>query len=500
MAGVNGHANRGGRAYVKLALFALVILSGFLLARFTPLGALLTQEGIGRAIGELRGSVWAPLLFISLYAGATAMAIPGTILTLAGGAFFGFFWGTVFNTIAANIGASMAFFVARFLGREGVERLGGRRLEKLDEATRAHGFQGLFLLRLVPLVPFNALNFGSGLTALRWRTYALATVIGIFPGTVVYTMFADALLQGSQEASREALIRVLISGALLVFLSFLPKIMKRFNVKIPGLSPLLLALILIPNGLAGQKSGALPDHSAFTMVLEHAVKKSLVDYAALKANRHGLDAYLQAMAETDPEVLAAASHSSRLAFWINAYNACMLRQVVDHYPIQKNTRLLDRATNAILSRPENSVWQIPDVFGREHCTIAGEVRSQDQIEHEIIRPMGDPRIHFAVNCAAMSCPPLQTWAHSADELDEQLDRIVRAFMANPVHFELETGERSVLRLNKVLDWYGDDFGGIEGLREFFASYLEGDEGGTRLGHDTRIEFFEYDWTLNDVPR
>ncbi len=146
MAGVNGHANRGGRAYVKLALFALVILSGFLLARFTPLGALLTQEGIGRAIGELRGSVWAPVLFISLYAGATAMAIPGTILTLAGGAFFGFFWGTVFNTIAANIGASMAFFVARFLGREGVERLGGRRLEKLDEATREHGFQGLFLL------------------------------------------------------------------------------------------------------------------------------------------------------------------------------------------------------------------------------------------------------------------------------------------------------------------------------------------------------------------
>ena len=79
-------------------------------------------------------------------------------------------------------------------------------------------------------------------------------------------------------------------------------------------------------------------------------------------------------------------------------------------------------------------------------------------------------------------------------------RIVRAFMANPVHFELETGQRSVLRLNKVLDWYGDDFGGTEGLREFFAPYLEGDEGGTRLGHDTRIEFFEYDWTLNDVPR
>ncbi len=500
MANMNDGANRGGRAYVKLALFALLIMSGFLAARFTPLGSLLIQDGISRAIEGLRGSVWAPLLFISLYAGATAMAIPGTILTLAGGALFGFFWGTVFNTIAANIGANLAFLVARFLGREGIERLCGQRLQRLDEATREHGFQGLFLLRLVPLVPFNALNFGSGLTALRWRTYALATVIGIFPGTVVYTMFADALLQGSQEVSREALVRVLISGALLVFLSFLPTIMKRLNVKVPGLSPLFLALLLIPSGVPAQTSGDLPDHSTFSGVLEHALKTPLVDYAALKANRHDLDAYLEVMANTDPGALAAASRSARLAFWINAYNACMLQQVVDHYPIQKNSGLLSRATNAIMDRPENSVWQIPDVFKREHCTIAGQVRSQDQIEHEIIRPMGDPRIHFAVNCAAMSCLPLQTWAFTAHGLDEQLDSIVRDFMSNPVHFEVEPGDRPVLRLNKVLDWYGDGFGRTEGLLEFFASYLQGHDGNVQIGHDTRVEFFEYDWTLNDVPR
>ena len=97
-----------------------------------------------------------------------------------------------------------------------------------------------------------------------------------------------------------------------MFLSFLPKIMKRLNVKVPGFSPMLLALILIPNGLSGQKSGALPNHSAFSMVLEHVVKKPLVDYAALKADRHGLDAYLQAMAETDPGALAAAAPSAPL--------------------------------------------------------------------------------------------------------------------------------------------------------------------------------------------
>ena len=494
MADMNDQAGGGGRAYAKLALFVLVIFGGFLLARLTPIGSLLTQDGLGRAVGELRGSVWAPVVFISIYAGATALAIPGTILTLAGGALFGFFWGTVFNTIAANIGASMAFVVARFLGREGVERLSGRRLERLDEATKEHGFQGLLLLRLVPLVPFNALNFGSGLTALRWRTYALATLIGIFPGTVVYTMFADALLQGSQEASREALIRVLVAGGLLVFLSFLPKIMKKLNIKVPGLSAMLLGALLIPSGLSAQRSAALPDHAEFSAVLEQVVKNPLVDYAALKADRRGLDLYLQRLGETDLEALAAASRSARLAFWINAYNACMLQRVIDHYPIQKNTGLLSRATNAILDRPDNSVWQIADVFSGEHCRVAGAERSQDHIEHEIIRPMGDPRIHFAVNCAAMSCPPLQTWAFTADELDEQLDGIVRAFMAKPVHFDLEAG---VLRLNKVLDWYGDDFGGTDGLRDFFASYLEGE---AWVGQDTRIEFFEYDWTLNDVAR
>jgi len=437
------------------------------------------------------------LFFIALYAGATAAAIPGTILALAGGVLFGFFWGTIFNTIAANIGANLAFLVARSLGRDGIERLCGKRLAKLDQATKEHGFQGLLLLRLVPLVPFNALNFGSGLTALRWRTYAVATVIGIFPGTVVYTMLADALLQGSQEASREALVRVLISGVLLVFLSFLPTIMKKLNLKVPGISPLLLMLTLVPSGVAAQTT-TLPDHAAFGQILAHSLKAPLVDYAVLKANRSDLNAYLGTLAGTDPDALAAAPQATRLAFWINASNACMLKQVVDHYPIQKSAGLLSRATNAIMDRPANSVWQITDVFKREHCTVAGQSRSQDQIEHEIIRPMGDPKIHFAINCAAMSCPPLQSWALSAGELDEQLDRIVRDFMANPAHFELQ-GDDSVLTLNKVPDWYGDDCGESEGLLEFFSAYLDGGTDAP-IGESTKIEFFEYDWTLNDVSR
>ncbi|NIQ53694.1 MAG: hypothetical protein GWN71_09840, partial [Gammaproteobacteria bacterium] len=181
-----------------------------------------------------RGSEAAPLLYMIIYAAATAVAIPGSILTLAGGAMFGVLWGTIYTTVAANVGANAAFGVARFLGRDGVRKLAGSRLEALDRATRDYGFRGLLTLRLIPAVPFNALNFGAGLTAMSWPTYAGATAIGIFPGTVVYTMFADALLAGSQEASREALLRILVSGALLVLLSFLPTLARRLGIFLPG--------------------------------------------------------------------------------------------------------------------------------------------------------------------------------------------------------------------------------------------------------------------------
>ena len=157
---------------------------------------------MGQGIEWLRASRAAPLLYIAIYAAATALAIPGSILTLAGGAMFGLVGGTIYTTIGANIGANAAFGVGRFLGRDGIRRLAGDRLDALDRATENHGFRGLLTLRLIPAVPFNALNFGSGLTSIGWSTYAAATAVGIFPGTVVYTMFADALLAGSQGASR----------------------------------------------------------------------------------------------------------------------------------------------------------------------------------------------------------------------------------------------------------------------------------------------------------
>lgn len=245
---------------------------------------------------------------------------------------------------------------------------------------------------------------------------------------------------------------------------------------------------------------APPSHEAFTRLLADVVESPLVDYRTLMAQRETLDRYIEALGATDSGQLESNPEDDRLAFWINAYNACMLLRVANHYPIESGgTGLFGSLRNLAAGRPDNSVWQIPDVFGEEFCPVAGEARSLDQIEHEIIRPrFGDPRIHFAVNCAAVSCPQLAAEAYVGARLDEQLDRQVRAFIQDERHFALELSSPPVLRLNKVLDWYAVDFGGQGGLAGLFAPYVEPRERATLEDPGLRIEFFEYDWTLNDI--
>lgn len=222
--------------YLKLAALVLVLAGVAVVVRATPLGGWFSRDGLMGALEAARGSVWAPFLFVLLYAGATAVALPGSVLTIAGGAVFGFWWGSVLNTVGANLGANAAFGLARSLGRDGIERIGGRRLGGLDRAAAQHGFLGLLVLRLVPLVPFNAVNFGSGLTAMRWRDYAMATLVGILPGTLVYTFFGLAILEGSTSASQEARARLWIAGGLLALLAIVPIVARRLGFR-PGAAP-----------------------------------------------------------------------------------------------------------------------------------------------------------------------------------------------------------------------------------------------------------------------
>ena len=242
----------------------------------------------------------------------------------------------------------------------------------------------------------------------------------------------------------------------------------------------------------------LPDHSGFTAVLEERLHGNLVDYEGLAQKPEQLESYLAELSAVVPEELAAASREAQLAFWINAYNACALELVIDHYPIKK-AGFPASLVQSLRGVPGNSIRQIPDTWSREFCDVAGTERSLDQIEHEILRPMGEPRIHFAVNCASRSCPVLAPAAYTAAALDEQLDAAVLRLVGDTAHYTLGRGERAKLRLNKVLDWYKDDFGGKEGVVAFLLPYLPADDRGYIDGHGpAAVGYFDYDWTLNDT--
>src|SRR5205809_18602 len=190
------------RGLAKLLVLIALLVAAALAVRASPARGWLTPRGIEQLLAALREPWWAPLAFVAAYTIAAALDFSGLVLTLVGGAVFGFWWGALLNLLGANLGASAAFWVARLLGREGLHALLGDRLSGgLDRLAHQAGFAWLLRLRLIPIVPFNLLNFASGLTALPWRTYAAATAIGVIPATLVYTFFADALLSGSREAT-----------------------------------------------------------------------------------------------------------------------------------------------------------------------------------------------------------------------------------------------------------------------------------------------------------
>lgn len=216
-------ARRGTLA--KLLLLVVVVGVGGWAAARTFTG----PQDLAAALSSVRQSAWAPVLFVTGYAVLTTLEFSGLALTLAGGILFGFGWGTVLNTLGANLGASGGFWLARGLGREAIRAMLGKRVEGVDRLIGDHGFVWLLRLRLIPLVPFNILNFAAGATTMRWRTFATATAIGILPGTLIYTWLADSVAAGVREDSRGAFVRVAAAGAAVVLLTFLPTIVRRLT-------------------------------------------------------------------------------------------------------------------------------------------------------------------------------------------------------------------------------------------------------------------------------
>lgn len=216
------------KAVLKAIIFVAFIFVAIFFIRFTPVKNYLTAEALGRFLEG--AGLWAPVVYMAIYAVGVCLFLPGTLLTGLGAAIFGAYWGFLYVWIGAMIGASGAFFIGRTLGREFAASLIGNKLKKYDDAIERNGFATVLYLRLV-YFPFTPMNFGMGLTKVRFRDYVAGTGIGIIVGTFIFTFFIGTLKDVWVSGNWEELIsfKVFFSIGLFIFSFFIPKIIKKIK-------------------------------------------------------------------------------------------------------------------------------------------------------------------------------------------------------------------------------------------------------------------------------
>jgi len=222
---------------------------------------------------------------------------------------------------------------------------------------------------------------------------------------------------------------------------------------------------------------AAVDHSLFAELLNDYVENGIVDYQGFKAEEAKLDRYLKVLEKTDTKNL---SRNEQFAFYINAYNAWTIKLILSAYPGITSIKEL------------GSVFKSP--WKKKIARIDGDVITLDTIEHEILRPrFRDPRIHFAVNCASKSCPPLRSEPYKGDILDRQLTEMTKAFINDPASNRLEG---DTLYVSAIFKWYSEDFN--DDIIGFFRKYARGETREVLRARvrEIKVEYLEYDWALN----
>ena len=262
-----------------------------------------------------------------------------------------------------------------------------------------------------------------------------------------------------------------------------------------------------PEAVAVIESSAEFGYTMYDALLnEHVDDEGMVDYAALKADRETLDQFIASLGAVSVAELKSWSTEAQLAFWINAYNAITLKYIVDNYPIQKGG-LISRALY-----PANSIRQIPGVWDKLQTPVAGAPITLDAIEHEVLRKeFAEPRIHMAIVCASIGCPPLRNEPFVAERLEDQLDEQSRHFLAHPDRFRIDRPSR-IVYLSPILDWFGEDFVPVyepsetltsgydsktAAVLEFVSRYVESAEARLVQSGEYTVKFTDYDWSLNE---
>ncbi len=250
----------------------------------------------------------------------------------------------------------------------------------------------------------------------------------------------------------------------------------------------MIRALMLPLLLAAPARAAALDLDLYARLLaEHTrsvgdLAQVRVDYAGLRSDP-AWERLVESLEASDPDALS--SRNERLAFWINAYNILAIDVVVEHHPVESI-----KDVGSFL-RP---VWK------RTAGRIGGEAVTLDQIEHEILRPMGEPRIHGAIVCASLSCPPLLREPYRVATLDAQLDANVRDWLAHPEKGARVEGE--MLYLSSILKWFSEDFEAQGGAVAFAAAHAPEALGARirALGGDPDVRWLDYDWSLNDLAR
>ena len=475
-------------SWLRPVLVVVLIAAGIVAARALGLGEVIRLENLSRLKQWIESyGALAPVIFIVGYVLAAVLFVPGLPMTVLGGVVFGPVWGTAYVWIAATVGAALAFLVARYAVRSTVERWvqASPRIATIDGRVAEHGWRIVMLTRLVPVFPFNLQNYAYGITRIGFWPYVITSAICMLPGTAAFTFAGGALSEG--RGVRRTLAYLALAGVLLVLISLIPRWLARRN----RLAGELLKSCVVTALLAGALPAAAADDAYARLLRAHVqpgevggIRLNLVDYRAVKAD----PAYAEALAAlAEARVEALGSDAEREAFWINAYNLLAIKAVLDQYPT-----VSIKGGGSLFS----PIWK------KSIGAVGGTPYSLDAIEHGILRKaFREPRVHFAIVCASLSCPDLRPEPFVAARLGAQLDGQTAAFLGNPAKGLAPGADGRSARVSSIFKWFAGDFEGSGGVAAFIRAKAASDVAvRIRALTDAGLSYLDYDWSLNDTAR
>lgn len=532
-------AGNGRRSqWIRIASVIITVMALLALARLLPMGRIV--DTLGAFVKDM--GVWGPLVFALVYVIATVLMLPGAALTLAAGAIFGLWWGTASVSIGSTIGAAFAFLISRYLARQTVEKRLRRfpKFRAVDRAVSEGGWKIVALLRLSPAIPFNLQNYIYGLTAVRFWPCVIASWIAMLPGTFMYVYLGYAGRAGVAAATGESAGRSHVQWAMLgvgllatiavtIYVTKLAsRAIKRQAAETDDLtdshnekrdsavnakpaSPIVTAtyvvvalLVVTLTGCAYMNQSTLKgifgppkatlnevysensagqgfDHTALDQLLKKYVNSAGgVDYSGLLSERQTLTAYIDRIAQAPFDEMG---RDQKLALLINAYNAFTLELILEHYDSGQFASIKDI--------PDDKRWE------DKRWHIGNMMLSLNQIEHEQIRPkFKEPRIHWALVCAAVGCPPLRNEAYAADNLEEQLSAQASYVHSHGKWYRYDPPTKTVY-LTQLYDWYGSDFEQVsDSVLAYVSQYDPALKRTLDDGSTPRINWLDYNWSLN----